>query len=103
VDQARRWLAAGGGEWPEADAEVTGPSRRGRPRGSTKRTAESIAQEAIAAARSGMSWRAFYKKHHLERVEGVELLDALEAPFREAPEDSLEPAPETPSMRGTTR
>jgi hypothetical protein len=95
VDQARRWLAAGGGDWPEADTGMAEPSRRGRRKGSTKWTAESMTREAEVAAASGMSWTEFSRKYHPRRVLGEEELEEIKPLFSgNMAEDAVELAPE---------
>jgi hypothetical protein len=76
VDQAGRWLAAGGGDWPAPDADKAGlkPGRRGR-------RPEDILGAAEVALVEGMSWRDFCRKFHPERNLGKEELDTLRARF----------------------
>jgi hypothetical protein len=65
VDQADRWLEAGGGDWPEGDPEVTSVKKKGRP---PKRTKEDVMAAADAAMAAGTSWREFSRKEHVGRV-----------------------------------
>lgn len=76
VDQAGRWLAAGGGDWPEADASKAGP-RAGRPK-RDKAAVLAAAEEAIGA---GMKWRDFVHKHRPERILDKEELARLKDRF----------------------
>jgi DNA polymerase family B len=76
VDQANRWLTAGGGDWP-ADSEVKNPKRKGRPR----RTRESIFQAAELALTSGTKWREFVRSTHPDRILDQEELESLKARF----------------------
>src|SRR5262249_59058765 len=78
IDQADRWLAAGGGEWPAPDATLAKPPRRGRP----KRTKESVLQAAEAAIGSGIGWSDFRRTEHPQRVLNQTELEELKSRFR---------------------
>jgi hypothetical protein len=85
VDQARRWLEAGGGDWPEADPGRKDPKPKGRPRGSGARTKASIVEAAAAAVRAGVTWRDFARKEHVHRRLSPEEVATLRATFGAAP------------------
>jgi hypothetical protein len=88
VDQARRWLEAGGGDWPPPDPGVTGGKRTGR----KPRTRESILQAAEDAIGQGMSWRQFARAEHPKRqLSPAELAD-LKARFEGNQPDRLDQA-----------
>jgi hypothetical protein len=77
VDQADRWLAAGGGEWPAED-----PSKgKTRKVGRSKRTKESLLEAAEQAIKRGCNWKEFRLKEHPQRVLTAEDLERLKARF----------------------
>jgi hypothetical protein len=78
VEQAGRWLAAGGGDWPEADDVARIPKKT-----RTKRIdPETILAEAGAAIAHRMTWREFQRTHHPERYLQPDKLDAIKLRFR---------------------
>jgi hypothetical protein len=81
VDQADRWLEAGGGEWPEAEPGTGGQKRKGRPPTKTK---DAVLKAAEAALNAGIGWREFSRKENVGRVlthaERVELKARFSAP-----------------------
>jgi hypothetical protein len=50
IDQAGRWLEAGGGEWPAPAPDARDSRRKGRPKG----TKEAIMETAEQAIQAGM-------------------------------------------------
>jgi hypothetical protein len=94
VDQARRWLEAGGGDWPDKDPNKTNTKRAGRPKGSTKRTKESILEAAEAALEAGETWSDFARRENVRRVLSPEEMGELKARFN-APDP---PEPGKPSV-----
>jgi hypothetical protein len=80
IDQARRWLEAGGGAWPEADPRCANPKKKGRPRLSK----EEIMRAAEEAMSAGMTWREFTRHYHPERVLNPGELEVLKAKFATA-------------------
>jgi len=56
VEQAGRWLDAGGGEWPTPGPQTGSSKRRG---GRPKRGKETVLKAAEAALKKGVSWREF--------------------------------------------
>jgi hypothetical protein len=83
VEQAGRWLAAGGGDWPEGDKVSQEPKKM-----RAKRVAsETILAKAEAAITDRMTWRQFQRKCHPERHLQADTLEALKVRFqnRDAP------------------
>jgi hypothetical protein len=70
IDQSRRFLEAGGGRWPSADPSKATRSKPGRP----KLNLAALIYEAVCARRSGVTWRDFSRKFHLDRVDITERL-----------------------------
>jgi hypothetical protein len=98
VDQARRWLQSDGGDWPPPNSEVRNPAHKGRPKGSTKKTEESIIAEIEAAATNGMSWREVCRSRHLKRFLSKEDLETFKVLYFDAgPHDEAGVPPESPS------
>jgi hypothetical protein len=87
VDQAGRWLKAGGGEWPEPD-QTKATKRKGRP----KRTKESVLAAAEVAIKDGIKWRDFAQKQNVRRVLTPEETESLRAQFG-SDQESTEPNP----------
>src|SRR5262249_25458331 len=81
VDQARRWLAADGGHWPQADPVTAAHKPKGRPRGSVKRTKDDVLSAAEAAIEKGLSWRDFRQREQPQRTLNRPELDALRPRF----------------------
>jgi hypothetical protein len=82
VDEARRWLEAGGGDWPQADLALDPKSKRpGRPKGKTSRTKDSVLKAAEEAIKAGVKWREFTRRQHPERMLTPEEIDTLKARF----------------------
>lgn len=82
VDQAGRWLARGGGDWPDPDPTKAGP-KPGRPKkdGLTAARREKIARLADDAISAGVGWREFSRKHNLNRDLSKPELGRLAARF----------------------
>jgi len=86
VDQARRWLAAGGGEWPAPDPTRNKRSRKGgRPKDSrAKREArvKKVLERAEAAIQAGTPWRIFLAKVSPQRTLSEGELRQLQERFK---------------------
>jgi hypothetical protein len=80
VEQAGRWLDAGGGDWPEAVTTKTA-AKPGRPKGSATRSKDDVMREADEAIRTGMSWREFRQKTQPQRTLDDGEIEALKARF----------------------
>lgn len=80
VDQAGRWLAAGGGDWPAPDPAKAKPNRAGRTSRKTREDVLATAEDAINAC---VEWRVFVTKHHPQRYLDAAELDALKTRFAE--------------------
>jgi hypothetical protein len=63
IDQVKRWLDAGGGPAPEPDPSKAA-KRAGRPARHPKPTPE----DALAAAKSGVTYREYRRERHLDRL-----------------------------------
>lgn len=80
VDQARRWLEAGGGDWPAADPDTRKPKHTaGR---KPKKTRADILAAAEVAMTSGVSWRVFSQQHKPQRQLTPEEVVALKTRFK---------------------
>jgi hypothetical protein len=77
VDQARRWLEAGGGDWPEADPNTKSSKRPGRKR----KTPQSLLAEVDPALKAGMTWRDFRQKYKPQRYLSQEKVEELKRRF----------------------
>jgi hypothetical protein len=73
VDQARRWLEAGGGDWPEPDAGKADPKKKGR----KPKSRESVLAAVKAALAEGMQWREICQKFNLRRYISKEELEQI--------------------------
>ena len=62
IDQAGRWLAAGGGEWPAADPAKAKPAPE-----RDRRPLVALVESAKAAAEAGKTWREFSRQANLNR------------------------------------
>jgi hypothetical protein len=83
VDQCYRWLAAGGGAWPDPDpARARTKNLGGRPPDEEVNSFEAIAREAQEAAKNGVKFREFYRKRHLSRHLMKEQIDMLREIFK---------------------
>jgi hypothetical protein len=82
IEQACRWLEAGGGEWPTGRSDVRDPRpKKGRPKGSAAKTKDDIYRAAEEARRVGMSWRDFSRKKHPANTLTREEMGLLKARF----------------------
>jgi hypothetical protein len=81
VESAGRWLHANGGEWSQEVPSKATSKQGGRPKGSTKRTKESILRSAERAIKRGMDWRTFSRKHNLNRVLNEDEMRELQTKF----------------------
>jgi len=81
VDEAGRWLEAGGGEWPERDTAKSTAKAKGRPKGKGKRTKESVMEAAEKALAAGDSWGDFRRSQNPQRTLTPDELEALKARF----------------------
>ena len=70
-----------GGEWPAADPDVKNPKQKGRPKGSARKTRESIIEEVEAALEEGVSWREFSRASHPERFLNDQELEMYRGQF----------------------
>jgi hypothetical protein len=73
VDQAGRWLVAGGGDWPEPDAARANSKKTGRKR----KSRESVLAEVEAALAQGMQWREIRQKLKPQRYFSKEELEQI--------------------------
>ena len=93
IDQASRWLAQDGGDWPAPNPSLQAPPPRGR---RARKTREQVLEAAATAIQAGMSWKEFRHSHHPQRQLSPEELGELKARFEE--EKLLEEsAPGSPS------
>jgi hypothetical protein len=76
--EATNWLVSGGpDEWPELTKETPPEPMKRRP----KRTADEIRALAEFAAKEGVVWRDFSKKHNLNRTLTPDELNAIKIAF----------------------
>jgi hypothetical protein len=79
VDQAGRWLVAGGGDWPAQDPTRSPKKRKGgRPKTQTK---DKLRQKAKSAAQSGLTWREFMNRTRPQRILSADELEDLRQEF----------------------
>jgi hypothetical protein len=81
VDQAGRWLAADGGEWPRLVPGAASSIQLGRPKGAGKRTKDEVLVAAQAALERGTNWSDFRRSEHPQRSLSVDELNELKARF----------------------
>jgi hypothetical protein len=83
ADQAYRWLDAGGGSWPAPDpSKAKAKKTGGRPKGSSKKSVESVFEEARQAASKGVTAGDFFKTKHPDRHLSKEQLIELREIFK---------------------
>lgn len=80
IDQASRWLAQDGGDWPAPNPSLQAPPPTGR---KARKTREHVLAAAVAAIGDGMTWREFQRTHQPQRQLSQEELDWLKARFKE--------------------
>jgi hypothetical protein len=82
MDQCRRWLDAGGGDWPPPDASIKKAKKKPGPRkGQTTKSLELTLASAQEAAARGDTWRQFARAHHPERYLSGKDLELVRACF----------------------
>lgn len=97
IDQAARWLAQDGGEWPEPNPALQAPRPTGR---KAKKTKEHILAALEEAIQAGRTWTEFRRTHHPQRHLSPEELGELkaiyEADLTKEEVDTKDPDRETP-------
>jgi hypothetical protein len=83
VDQARRWLEADGGRWPDPDPTIEA-RRAGRRKGTKKKTVEMVLAAAEIAIAKGTSWSQFRRAEQPQRTLSQDEVEALNKRFQEA-------------------
>jgi hypothetical protein len=78
IDQAKRWLESGGGEWPEPTPGAKDTRRKGR----KNKTKDAIYQAAEVAIKTGVSWRDFSTKRRPDRTLTTEEVESLKTQFK---------------------
>ncbi len=77
LDQAKRWLDAGGGPAPEPD-----PAKASRKAGCPPCHPEPTPEDALSAVKSGMTYREYSRERHLDRLP-PEKREEIKAVFKE--------------------
>ena len=79
IDQASRWLAQDGGDWPAPNPSLQAPP----PGRKARKTREQVLEAAAMAIQAGMRWKEFRHSHHPQRQLSPEELGELKARFQE--------------------
>jgi hypothetical protein len=83
VDQARRWLEASGGPWPDPDPTIV-PKPKGRRKGSRTKTREMVLAAAESAIAKGTEWSDFRRAEHPQNTLSKDEVEALKERFQAA-------------------